>query len=178
MRALQKIRHHLDLAREVTSEPNEGKAVYTETTALGGNRQYITILIRAINGQQQITFDYLKHEGERTKFYVLHPLKLPDVHDSWYLIVYDEKAQKEKTFGLDRISHLAFTEQANQVPERILTKVNELFHPIYGITDSDLPVEDIWLSLRSYGPEMKILRPLSLVAAFARDLEATMARYK
>jgi predicted DNA-binding transcriptional regulator YafY len=221
MRALQKIRHNLDLIREVTSEPNEGKAVYTEATVLGGNRQYITILIRAINGQRQITFDYLKHEGERTKFYLLHPLKLREVHDSWYLIGYDEEAKKEKTFGLDRISNLAVTEQPNQVPKIIVTKVNELFHHIYGITDSDLPVEDIWLSftpllgkyvtakpihptqqlveenetawifrfqlipnrdlmmhLRSYGPEMKILKPLSLVAAFTQDLEATMARYK
>ncbi len=220
MGALQKVRQSLDLIREVTTEPADTKAVYVEDTTLGGNRQYVPVLIRAINKGQQVCFDYLKHEGERPKTHTLHPLKLREVQDSWYLIGYEAAAGKEKTFGLDRINHLRVTEEPCEVPQVIIQKVEQLFTHIYGITDSDQPVEEIWLSftplrgkyvkakpihptqkiledneqicliqlelipnrdlmtlLRSYGPDMTILKPESLISAFRQDIQATLARY-
>jgi hypothetical protein len=64
MGALGKVRQSLDLIREVTTEPADARAVYVEDTALGGNRQYVSVLIRAINKGLQVQFDYRKHEGE------------------------------------------------------------------------------------------------------------------
>ncbi len=219
--ALLRVRQGLDLIREVTSEPISEKAVYTKDSTLGGNRQYVSILIRAINNYKQVTFDYLKHDDEHPKFHKIHPLKLREAHDSWYVIGYEESASKEKTFGLDRISNLYVTEESCIVPEGIKDKMDQLFNHIYGITDSDQPVEEIWLSftplrgkyikakpihqtqqevevndnvyiiklklipnqdlmmhLRSYGSDLKILKPQSLVAAFQKDIEATLTQYK
>jgi predicted DNA-binding transcriptional regulator YafY len=76
----------------------------------------------------------------------LHPLKLREVQDVWYLIGYEEAAGKEKTFGLDRMGNLSVTEEPCQVPEATVHKVNQLFAHIYGITDSEGPVEEIRLS--------------------------------
>lgn len=221
MGALQKVRQGLDLIREVTSEPEDGKAVYAKDVVLSGNRQYVTVLIRAINKRRQIGFEYLKHGDDQPKIHTIHPLKLREVQDSWYLIGYEEAARKEKTFGLDRMSNLSVTEQECLVPDVIVQKVEQLFEHIYGITDSDQPVEKIWLSftplrgkyvktkpihksqieiedtdtayiiqlelipnwdlmmhLRSYGPDLKILKPQSLIEAFKKDIGATLARYK
>ncbi len=220
MGALQKVRQSLDLIREVTTEPADAKAVYVEDTTLGGNRQYVSVLIRAINKGRQVQFDYRKHDGEGSKCHVLHPLKLREVQDTWYLIGYEAAAGREKTFGLDRISNLSVTQEPCDVPEAVIQKVDQLFTYIYGITDSDGPVEEIWLSftprrgkyvkakpihqsqqvvedtatqciirltlipnrdlmthLRSYGPDVKILKPKSLAIALKDDLEATLARY-
>lgn len=41
-----------------------------------------------------------------------------------------------------------------------------------------IPNRDLMMHLRSYGSEMKILKPFSLVTAFTRDVEATLVRYK
>jgi predicted DNA-binding transcriptional regulator YafY len=220
MGALGKVRQSLDLIREVTTEPADARAVYVEDTTLGGNRQYVSVLIRAINKGLQVQFDYRKHEGEGSKRHRLHPLKLREVQDVWYLIGYEEAAGKEKTFGLDRMGNLSVTEEPCDVPEAVVHKVNQLFAHIYGITDSEGPVEEILLSftprrgkyvkaqpihpsqqvvedsagqclvrlslipnrdlmnhLRSYGPDVKILGPQSLVDAFKNDLQATLDRY-
>ncbi len=220
MGALQKVRQSLDLIREVTTEPKDAKAVYVEDTTLHGNRQYVSVLIRAINKGQQVRFEYRKHEGEGAKVHLLHPLKLREVQDLWYLIGYEEAAGKEKTFGLDRMSNLSVTEEPCQVPEPVVHKVDHLFDHLYGITDSEGPVEEIWLSftprrgkyvkakpihasqqvvedtathclvrltlipnrdlmthLRSYGPDVQILKPESLVRDFTKDLQDTLARY-
>ncbi len=41
-----------------------------------------------------------------------------------------------------------------------------------------IPNRDLMNHLRSYGPDVKILRPQSLVRAFTGDLQATLDRYR
>ena len=63
--ALQKVRQSLDIIREVKSDGSPGSSrriVYVEEKILGGNRQYVPILIRAVNQNRQVAFRYLKHE--------------------------------------------------------------------------------------------------------------------
>jgi predicted DNA-binding transcriptional regulator YafY len=157
--ALQKVRQSLDIIREVKTEPGAETAatrrvVYVEEKILGGNRQYVPVLIRAINQNRQITFRYKKHEetatdiltAEPPKLRALHPILLREVQDSWYVIGYDEKTGRERTFALDRMRDLELTHDACAVPPAVLTNVSELFDHIYGITDSSGPVEEIVLS--------------------------------
>ena len=152
--ALQKVRQSLDIIREV--KPGDGptglgrRIVYVEEKILGGNRQYVPVLIRAANQQRQIMFRYTKHEttelGNAPVLRALHPILLREVWDSWYVIGYDERTGRERTFALDRMSDLSILDEPCNVPEAILTNVSELFEHIYGITDSSGPVEEIRLS--------------------------------
>lgn len=154
--ALQKVRQSLDIIREVKTEPQTRKVVYVEEKILGGNRQYVPVLIRAVNLNRQIAFRYSKHENETSKkptfpveqppLRALHPILLREVYDSWYVIGYDEKTGKERTFALDRMSDLEILDEPCNVPSSVLAYVSELFDHIYGITDSSGPVEDILLS--------------------------------
>lgn len=63
--ALEKVRQSLDIIREVKSDsvvaPSH-RIVYVEEKILGGNRQYVPLLIRAVNQNRQVAFRYLKHE--------------------------------------------------------------------------------------------------------------------
>ncbi len=156
--ALQRVRQSLDIIREVKRDESTGAAptrrvVYVEERIMGGNRQYVPVLIRAVNQNRQVLFRYRKHElsevtqlTEMPKLRALHPILLREVGDSWYVIGYDENTGRERTFALDRMSDLAISDEPCQVPPAVLTSVSELFEHIYGITDSSGPVEEIVLS--------------------------------
>ncbi len=155
--ALQKVRQSLDIIREVKTEPDAGpvrRMVYVEEKILGGNRQYVPVLIRAVNQNRQVTFRYRKHESgptapvptEQPRLRTLHPILLREVADSWYVIGYDETTGRERTFALDRMTDLDVTDEPCAVPPPVLASVSELFEHIYGITDSHGPVEDIVLA--------------------------------
>jgi len=151
--ALQKVRQSLDIIREVKRDGDNGttltrRVVYVEERVLGKNRQYVPMLIRAINQNRQITFRYGKHENAEPEHRLrnLHPILLREVADSWYVIGYDAESQREKTFALDRMSDLTLLDEPCSVPPTVLEYVSELFEHIYGITDSSGPVEEIILS--------------------------------
>ena len=154
--ALQRVRQSLDIIREVKRDTGQGtpltrRVVYVEEKIMGGNRQYVPVLIRAVNQNRQVAFRYSKHENptpneERPKLRILHPILLREVADSWYVIGYDAASGREKTFALDRMSDLELLDDPCDVPPAILTSVSELFDHIYGITDSSGPVEEIVLS--------------------------------
>jgi predicted DNA-binding transcriptional regulator YafY len=156
--ALQKVRQSLDIIREVKpgADPDGAgrRVVYVEEKILGGNRHYVPVLIRAVNQNRQIEFRYQKHQdgsGQLTEkpdfqpLRTLHPILLREVWDSWYVIGFDEKTGRERTFALDRMSDLAITHDPCNVPEAVVENVSHLFEHIYGITDSSGPVEDIVL---------------------------------
>ncbi|GAB2599683.1 helix-turn-helix transcriptional regulator [Spirosoma areae] len=174
--ALQKVRQSLDIIREVKTETLTRRVVYMEEKILGGNRQYVPVLIRAINLNRQITFRYRKHETAvpavgPEPLRVLHPILLREVADSWYVIGYDEKTGKERTFALDRMSDLELTNEACDVPPVVLTSVSELFEHIYGITDSSGPVEEIVLSFSPLFGRYVKAKPIHQTQEVLRDTD-------
>lgn len=175
--ALQRVRQSLDIIREVKSEPLMRRIVYVEERVLGGNRQYVPVLIRAINQNRQITFRYHKHEipvGEAPtteKLRTLHPILLREVADSWYVIGYDEPTGKERTFALDRMSDLDISLDLCNVPPVVLENVSELFEHIYGITDSSGPVEEILLSFSPLFGRYVKAKPIHQTQEVVRDTD-------
>jgi predicted DNA-binding transcriptional regulator YafY len=175
--ALQRVRQSLDIIREVKSEPLTRRVVYVEERVLGGNRQYVPVLIRAINANRQITFRYRKHEttdgqpATPEKLRTLHPILLREVADSWYVIGYDETTGKERTFALDRMSDLDISLDLCKVPPVVLSTVSELFEHIYGITDSSGPVEEILLSFSPLFGRYVKAKPIHQTQEVVRDTD-------
>jgi len=182
--ALQKVRQSLDIIREVKRDDGTGttltrRVVYVEEKVLGGNRQYVPVLIRAINQERQIQFRYRKHEqtdgsaltdpAERPPLRSLHPILLREVGDSWYVIGYDEKTARERTFALDRMSDLDILPEPCAVPPAVLASVSELFEHIYGITDSHGPVEQILLSFTPLFGRYVKAKPIHQTQEVVRD---------
>ncbi|SOD89312.1 helix-turn-helix transcriptional regulator [Spirosoma fluviale] len=197
--ALQKVRQSLDIIHEVRSDDRGAQAtsrriVYVEEKILGGNRQFVPILIRAVNQSRQVAFRYLKYEDvvqatnrktpqkrkqasapavptERPKLRILHPILLREVADSWYVIGYDAVSGREKTFALDRMSELELLDDPCDVPPTILANVSELFEHIYGITDSHGPVEDIVLSFSPLFGQYVKAKPIHQTQEVLSDTE-------
>ncbi len=185
--ALQRVRQSLDIIREV--KPDERgetgvtrRVVYVEEKILGGNRQYVPVLIRAINQNRQVLFHYRKHEladltptsvaAERPKLRALHPILLREVAESWYVIGYDEKTGRERTFALDRMSDLVISDERCDVPPAVLTSVSELFEHIYGITDSNGPVEEILLAFSPLFGRYVKAKPIHQTQEIVSDTDA------
>ncbi|GAB3250087.1 WYL domain-containing protein [Larkinella harenae] len=179
--ALQKVRQSLDIVREV--RPGDGnasgrKVVYVEEKVLGGNRQYVPVLIRAVNQNRQVSFYYRKHDGLPTEVRpsterprTLHPILLREVADSWYVIGYDEASDREKTYALDRMSELDILDEPCAVPDSVLAYVSEFFEHIYGITDTNDPVEDIVLSFTPLFGRYVKAKPIHQTQVVLRDNE-------
>ncbi|WP_128543110.1 helix-turn-helix transcriptional regulator [Larkinella soli] len=177
--ALQKVRQSLDIIREVKTEPGgetgpARRVVYVEEKILGGNRQYVPVLIRAINQNRQVHFQYRKHEdpGSASGLRTLHPILLREVADSWYVIGYDASAGREKTYALDRMSDLETLDEPCEVPPAVLAYVSELFEHIYGITDSSGPVEAIVLSFSPLFGRYVRAKPIHQTQEVLRDDES------
>lgn len=182
--ALQRVRQSLDIIREV--KPDERglsgvtrRVVYVEERIMGGNRQYVPVLIRAINQNRQVLFRYRKHEllevtqlTEMPKLRALHPILLREVAESWYVIGYDEGSGKERTFALDRMSDLKIGDDPCAVPPAVLDSVSELFEHIYGITDSNGPVEEIILSFSPLFGRYVKAKPIHQTQEVVSDTEA------
>ncbi|WP_266363177.1 helix-turn-helix transcriptional regulator [Tellurirhabdus rosea] len=176
--ALQKVRQSLDIIREVKPEDGAAlspgrKVVYVEEKVLGGNRHYVPLLIRAINQNRQVQFQYQKHEGGEPdpKLRRLHPILLREVWESWYVIGYDEATGRERTYALDRMTGLQILDEPCAVPPSVLTYVSELFEHIYGITDSSGPVEDIMLSFTPLFGRYVKAKPIHQTQEVVRDDE-------
>lgn len=179
--ALQKVRQSLDIVREVRHEDGNTlgpgrKVVYVEEKILGGNRQYVPVLIRAVNQNRQVSFHYHKHDGsptetlpstERTRR--LHPILLREVSDSWYVIGYDEASGRERTYALDRMSDLEILDEPCAVPGTVLAYVSEFFEHIYGITDTSDPVENIILSFTPLFGRYVKAKPIHQTQVVLRD---------
>lgn len=180
--ALQKVRQSLDIIREVKSDGRETelkrRVVYVEERVLGGNRQYVPVLIRAINQNRQVQFRYHKHDTATVNLAApperlrrLHPILLREVADSWYVIGYDETTGKERTFAFDRMSDLDMLDEPCEVPPAVLTSVSELFEHIYGITDSSGPVEEILLSFSPLFGRYVKAKPIHQTQEIVRDTD-------
>lgn len=183
--ALQKVRQSLDIIREVKTEKGAAsgltrRVVYVEERIMGGNRHYVPVLIRAINQNRQIAFHYRKHEtsieepvtlAEKPKLRTLHPILLREVADSWYVIGYDELSGKERTFAFDRMSDLEIIDDLCAVPPDVLTNVSELFEHIYGITDSNGPVEEILLQFSPLFGRYVKAKPIHQTQEVVRDTD-------
>jgi len=177
--ALQKVRQSLDIIREVrpTDSSADGpgrRVVYVEEKVLGGNRQYVPVLIRAINQGRQVRFQYHKHDDPTAEVTdrTLHPILLREVADSWYVIGYDAVSQREKTYALDRMGELDILNEPCAVPIAVLTYVAELFEHIYGITDSSGPVEEIVLRFTPLFGRYVKAKPIHQTQEVLRDDEA------
>ncbi|MFC5410181.1 helix-turn-helix transcriptional regulator [Larkinella bovis] len=178
--ALQKVRQSLDIVREVRPEDGQAsgrKVVYVEEKVLGGNRQYVPVLIRAVNQNRQVEFRYHKHETAVAptastvpeKLRTLHPILLREVADSWYIIGYDDATGKERTYALDRMSDLEILDEPCAVPDTVLAYVSEFFEHIYGITDTTDPVEDIVLSFTPLFGRYVKAKPIHQTQTVLRD---------
>lgn len=63
-------------------------------------------IIHAIQNLYVLQFTHQKHWDDFSTQRQVYPIAIKESHQRWYLIAFDKKDEKIKTFGLDRISNL------------------------------------------------------------------------
>lgn len=104
-------------------------------------------LLHTIKNKLQISYKYEKYWGDNTgaEQRTVWPLALKESRYRWYLIALDQKDNKIKSFGLDRISDLEIGKIKYDYPE--IEKVDNLFKYSFGVTNDPGIPKKIVLSL-------------------------------
>ena len=154
---------------EITNEPNEGKTnkiiesfqIYNALSLSDSVSKNIIIekrkssgtenlhgFIHAIENNLEVNFTHQKfwETNSVKKTRTVNPLALKEARNRWYLIGQDQKDNKVKSFGLDRISNVEISNKKFQHPEEF--NPDEKFEHAFGIiTDGTLPVKiKLWFS--------------------------------
>lgn len=93
--------------------------------------EFLSGLIYAIQNRIQIKFRYKKFYEEDAELRTVEPYLLKEFRKRWYVFAYDLHRKEFRTFGLDRLYALEFTQIKFQYPQEIQPK--EHFKDCFGI---------------------------------------------
>jgi len=107
--AIGKIFDRINLSIDSEEDAIQQYVQFETVTKIGGS-EHLPILLEAIQKNQQLDIAYASFLKSKSKNYKLNPYLLKEYRNRWYLIALDDKAQKLKTFGLERIIELKLLE--------------------------------------------------------------------
>lgn len=213
----QRLLESFQMTSIISSAQNFSNTVFMESRQPKG-LEHFHGLLHAINNKFIITFDHHKYWDDVVTHRKVHPLGLKESQGRWYLIAVDNKDQRTKTFGLDRIENLdisktrfrekysinlknAFSHSfgiinfENEAPSKVkleftaeqakYVKAYPLHHSQTVIKDADTviieltvyPSYDFIQEILSFGDEVKVLEPLSLVKDIKKSLTNALKQY-
>ena len=88
-------------------------------------------LLHAIKNKIQISFSYQKFWEDKISQRTVEPYALKEFKNRWYILAYDLKDKKVKSFALDRLTDLEITKKKFQLP--ITFNLNEHYKYCFGI---------------------------------------------
>jgi predicted DNA-binding transcriptional regulator YafY len=132
--------------------------IFFETRKALGS-EHLSPILYGIKNRKLIRCSYQKFWDSEANNRLLVPLALKENKQRWYLVAIDNKDQKVKTFGLDRISNLSISDQGFSYPKDI--NIEQIFQNCFGIiSDEDYCAEQIVLSFSKH--QAKYIKSLPL----------------
>jgi predicted DNA-binding transcriptional regulator YafY len=132
--------------------------IFFETRKAIGT-EHLSPILYAIKNKKLIRCSYQKFWDSEPNNRLLVPLALKENKQRWYLVAIDNKDQKIKTFGLDRISNLSPTDHGFTYPKDL--NIENIFKNCFGIiSDEDYEAEEIILSFSKH--QAKYIKSLPL----------------
>jgi hypothetical protein len=101
------------LSNKIANNRQLHDRILTEETPSG--QRYLNMIIDAMKNSHTVSFTYNPYEYNPIA-YIVKPLYVKVFKRRWYLIALDEK-EKEKVYGLDRMSDVCETNQTFQLPK-------------------------------------------------------------
>jgi predicted DNA-binding transcriptional regulator YafY len=155
--AIEKILQRLDIGASVSSEEVGTIVEFEKLPHLRGTN-YIAPIFRAIQGKKSLEIRYLSRNALQTTERRLWPLLLKEYQSLWYIIAYEYESQKVKTYALDRIYDIQFTEGI--VPEGLHFDKDKFFNYSIGITATAAAPEKVHLRFFASARDYVLLKPL------------------
>lgn len=140
--SIEKIFDRLNISENVADGEIEKKVQFDTFPDYPG-KNYLPIVYEAIIDCYPLTMRYKKFNSLDFSSRVIHPYLLKEYKQRWYLIGFDDKSSKVRTFALDRISGL---ERSNKpyIEEQSFS-VESYFRHAFGITVGEEDPADIKL---------------------------------
>lgn len=121
-------------------------------------REFLSVIIDAMRSSHKVEFSYTPfYRSTTTKGIVLEPYFLRIFRQRWYLIGYNTKEKRIKTYSLDRFNEVRITESSFEMPD---VTVAGFFKDSFGIMSSEGSVKLV--TLRADSEQAKYLRALPL----------------
>ena len=122
-------------------------------------REYLPVVIEAINESNKIVFTYAGFSRSRAENNILfHPYFLKRYKQRWYMIGRKEKDNSIRTYALDRVKEMKIVKENFDMPGSLT--MEQLFTNIVGVTTSAAPVRTI--KLKTTPNQAKYFRALPL----------------
>jgi predicted DNA-binding transcriptional regulator YafY len=141
--AIGKLFERINLSVDSDENAIQQYVQFETVTKIEGS-EHLPVLLEAIQNQKQIEIEYASYKAEKTKSYTLNAHLLKEYRNRWYLIAIDHKAQKLKTYGLDRI--LQVTLSNNKFERDSTFSHDHFFKYSVGITASTEKPKKVVLS--------------------------------
>ena len=97
--------------------------------------EHLHELLKAIKDSKKIGFTYQKYWEDEISKRIVEPYALKEFKGRWYILAKDDKDDKVKTFGLDRIQNLRIQKVRFAYPENL--NVKELYQNCFGIINPE-----------------------------------------
>lgn len=126
------------------SAPGISRSIVFEHNEFFKGSEHLKPLADAIQRKILIRFVYQSYLKTQADHYTLTPYLIMEHRNRWYLLGCDQKADKIKTFGLDRMQEIEFLEPC--LEETASFDYGKLFKHTFGITCLEEPASRIVLS--------------------------------
>ena len=118
--AIDKIIGRVSISDNLEDKEIENYVQFEDAPSAKGS-EFLSHLLKAIKEREEITLNYKSFADESQKNRTVQPYLLKEYRQRWYVIGLDAQDQKIKTFGLDRIVTIEYTDK--------LFRINSEFDP-------------------------------------------------
>lgn len=155
--AIDKIFDRVHISNDPLDDSVENFVQFENQSTTVGN-EYLPDLLKAIKEKQIVHFGYKNFKGGKFKTRTALPLLLKEYRNRWYLICYEIPKDKIKTFGLERMSELAVSEE--YYTKNIDFNPDVYFKYALGITVDSNVAETVVLKVDKVGSKYLQSQPL------------------
>ncbi|MCB0480725.1 MAG: WYL domain-containing protein [Flavobacteriales bacterium] len=140
--AIEKLMGRISISNDLRDTSIEQYVSFESSPSAKGT-DYLNPLLECIQENQKIELHYQSFMAGVQSVRILHPYLLKEYRNRWYLLGKDQKDNKIKTFGLDRIRGLQPLEEKFTMDSEF--NPQDFFNYAYGITAVDEKPERIIL---------------------------------
>ena len=131
-----KLKETLDLFSSIKIIDNDKHIISFEKRKSKGI-EHIYSITTAIKDSKTLSFKHKKHNDTETSQRSVSPYQLRESQGKWYLVAKDEKDNKIKTFGLDRMSLLQVENTLFNSPKDV--DFDKMFSYSFGVINTNNP---------------------------------------
>lgn len=151
-----KLHETLDLFASIKIAGKESKIISFEKRKAFGT-EYMHIILDVIKRSKLLHFTHFKFHTQETTQRIVEPYILKESQGRWYLICKDQKDNKIKTFGLDRMSYL-YTENVSFTKDKTID-FETMYKNSFGIVNINDPKN---IKLKVYGANAFFIKSYKL----------------